>query len=160
MSHQEKTSKKYIHLKVRHRRGGGEWERRQARGEEMRCWRGRESQLHTFSAVDKTYCGASGARLDRLKAVLSPALPRPAQSNKYLVPCPPPSYGVHLEMCQCSEEHPCEDESRCVNRASKIECSKQTCRLGGWHTHYCQDVTVTAHVTNDTSLSVSLLTCR
>ena len=32
--------------------------------------------------------------------------------------------------CQCTKEHPCDDESICVNRASRIECDPKTCPVG------------------------------
>lgn len=53
---------------------------------------------------------------------------RKLKTNRYLVS--PPPCDMMFEMCNCSEASPCIDDSKCVNRAVKIECSSSSCRLG------------------------------
>lgn len=53
------------------------------------------------------------------------------QTNKYLVPRPPPDLeSLDFLACQCTPEHPCNDDSTCVNRAIHIECDPRNCPVG------------------------------
>ena len=53
------------------------------------------------------------------------------QTNKYLVPRPPPNPDeLDFHPCQCTPENPCREESTCVNRASHIECTPKSCPVG------------------------------
>jgi len=53
------------------------------------------------------------------------------QTNKYLVPRPPPNPDeLDFHPCQCTAENPCKEESTCVNRASHIECTPKSCPVG------------------------------
>ena len=55
------------------------------------------------------------------------------QSNKYLVPSS--SSSKEIWPCQCTDEHPCDLDSVCVNRATMTECLPDACPVK----HLCQN---------------------
>lgn len=55
------------------------------------------------------------------------------QSNKYVVPAS--SSLKEIWPCQCTEDHPCDLDSVCVNRATMTECLPDTCPVK----HLCQN---------------------
>ena len=55
------------------------------------------------------------------------------QSNKYVVPAG--SSLKEIWPCQCTEDHPCDLDSVCVNRATMTECLPGTCPVK----HLCQN---------------------
>ena len=70
--------------------------------------------------------------------------PLHTQTNKYLVPRPPlDSESLDFLACQCTPEHPCNDDSTCVNRAIHIECDPKNCPVGALcqnqRMHKCQN---------------------
>ena len=52
------------------------------------------------------------------------------QANKYLVPKPVLKESLLFLPCLCNKDHPCDDDSSCVNRASHIECDRESCPVG------------------------------